>query len=199
MERAPFVKPNRPLLIPGLVVGVGGLLAVALALKVCGSHPVAEPTAPVASFVPAPPARASASSTLDGASSAEVDTGESVGKTLTAPSAPQVYLAAQANTAELHPVGIPLRAIDREILERIAKNDMKRLDDALPGKPYRVQMSRNAADGYIVLVRIDMNRKNVMDERWKLTHDAITREVHHPNDPTDIDKFSLRNGRWVPY
>jgi hypothetical protein len=190
------VKPNRPLLIPGLVIGVGGLLAVAVALKVCGSRPVVEPTSPEASFAPAPPPRASASSTPDGASSAEV---EPHGKSLTAPSVPQTYVAAQSNSADLHPLGIPLRAMDREILERIAKNDIKRLDDALPGKPYRVQMSRNAADGYIVLVRIDMTRKNALDERWKLTHDAVTREVIHANDPSEIDTFALRNGHWVPF
>ena len=153
----------------------------------------------MASFVPAPPPRASASSTPDGASSAEVEPSASIGKTLTAPTSPQIYTAAQANSADLHPVGIPLRAMDRDILERIAKNDMKRLDDVFPGKPYRVQMSRNTSDGYIVLVRIDLSRKNAVDERWKLTHDAITREVMHANDPTEIDTFALRNGHWVPY
>ena len=190
------MKPDRPLLVPGLLVGAGGVLAIALTLKLCSVHPVTEPTSTNASFAPASAASATARAS---ASTAASEPTASAPTAVSAPSTPQIYAAAETPSSEPHPTGAPLRAMDRDILERIAKNDVKRLDDVFPDRPYRVQMTRNMGDGYIILVRIDMHRKNVWDERWRLTHNAITRDLVQPNDPTNVVPFALRNGRWVPF
>jgi hypothetical protein len=177
-----------------LLIGVGSVLVAFFAIKVCGSQPISErvgPASAAASFAPAP-------STSPFTTSAVVAPSGTIPRA-TAPSVAQVYPAATEPPNLPHPIGPKLRPMDHDIFERIEKNDMKRLDDVFPGKPYQVRMYRDAAEGLIYLVEIDLQRSGVWEERWELKKDEVTREVTHVGDRTYVDTFALRSGRWLPF
>jgi hypothetical protein len=111
-----------------------------------------------------------------------------------APATPQKY---ETEMSPKQTLGIPLRPMDKDIFAKIENGDFKNIDDVFPDRPYRVSMVRNALDGYIVIVRVDLNRNGKIDERWRLTKEDVERTVAPADDVKYYDDFTLRIGRWI--
>jgi hypothetical protein len=95
--------------------------------------------------------------------------------------------------------GIPLRAMDRDIIEEIqnAKFDRARMNDLFPDRPYRVRLVGSIAERRIGLVLIDTNRDGKFDERWDLTRTEISRVIHDDAAANGAPvKYTLGHGRW---
>ena len=95
--------------------------------------------------------------------------------------------------------GIPLRPMDRDIIEAIqnASFDRARMNDLFPDRPYRVRLVGSLAERRIGLVMIDLNRDGKFDERWDLTRTEISRVVHDDSATAGAPvKYTLGHGRW---
>lgn len=95
--------------------------------------------------------------------------------------------------------GVPLRPMDIEILEALARGhfDRAQLLDLFPGRPYHVKLIGSPGDGRIDLLAIDLDRNGIWDEQWRLKPETVERRTFDKEGPGI--PFVLRNGRWLPY
>jgi hypothetical protein len=112
------------------------------------------------------------------------------------PPSPQIYPTA---ISSIQKIGMPLRPMDLDIFAMIEKGDVANPQDAFPSQPYRVSIMRDHLSGYVVLVTIDLDRNGRIDERWKLTPDAVERHTSPGPNGTFTDDFALRGGKWLPH
>jgi len=111
---------------------------------------------------------------------------------------PQIY----QTTPGPHPgLGQPLRTLDIDTFDRIARADYQRQEmlDLFPGRPYHVKLVGSFTDRWIDAVMVDVERDGHFDERWDLKPDGVFRRVIGPGQEFDAaTPFMLRNGLWLP-
>jgi hypothetical protein len=97
--------------------------------------------------------------------------------------------------------GVPLRPMDNEIFEAIARNHftVERVLDLFPDRPYHVKLVANLATQRASGVLIDLDRDQKWDERWELRTDGCTRYVLTPQKSNESPKFTLHEGHWIAF
>jgi hypothetical protein len=98
-------------------------------------------------------------------------------------------------------IGVPLRPMDRDIFDAIAKDDFRReqLPDLFPDRPYRVHLTKDFIENRIIVLLIDLDRDGRYDERWQLQPEGVTRYITPATNGPESLPFRLRKGRWVPF
>lgn len=167
-------------------VGAGVLVAIAAVAAWKLTRPSAVNEPPPSTFVPA------SAAPMAPPSAAVEDAGPPPGRTR--PPQPQTYPTA---TSSMQKIGAQLRPMDLDILKVIESGDIGKGQDVFPDRPYKVSMMRDHLTGYVVLVTIDLTRRGVIDERWKLTPTEATRQVADEKGRF-LDDYVLRGGRWMP-
>ena len=93
--------------------------------------------------------------------------------------------------------GMPLRTMDREILDRVAKGiSSAKEKDALPGRSYKVDLYKDDGEPKINRVKIDTKRTGKWDEKWDFKGDEVKRHVAPLGDEHYTEEWRLRGERW---
>lgn len=96
--------------------------------------------------------------------------------------------AAPATTAE----GEPLRPMDREILDRVAKGiSGDKAKDAVPGRPWKVNLYRDPGDAGVSRAKIDLNRNERWEEKWTFESKGGQSVVKRQVAPADDEKYTV--------
>ncbi len=100
--------------------------------------------------------------------------------------------------------GVPLRRLDTQILNTIDRGIAgAKKKDAFPTQAWKANLYKDAGEGGVNRVKIDLDRDERWDEKWTLTWNKETYELKRQISPTDDDRtysveYRLRHGRWVP-
>jgi hypothetical protein len=97
--------------------------------------------------------------------------------------------------------GIPLRPMDRELLE-LAGRDISgdKVKDALKGRSYKVNVYKDAGEARVNRLKVDLDRDDKFDEKWTLSpaRDDIRRQVSPADDDTTYtEEYRLRGEVWI--
>ena len=98
--------------------------------------------------------------------------------------------------------GGALRPMDREILER-ARQPIPgaKVKDALPGRPFKVNLYRDDGHAKVNRLKIDLDRDDKWDEKWTLSEEGGREEVKRQVAPADDENYSaeyrLRADAWA--
>lgn len=95
-----------------------------------------------------------------------------------------------------------LRAMDEEILARVAQNiPGDKVKDAFSGKPYKVNLYKDAGQAGVNRLKIDLNRNEKWEEKWSFSTEGGQRVVKRQVAPNDDEKYTeeyrLDGKRWV--
>jgi hypothetical protein len=97
--------------------------------------------------------------------------------------------------------GIPLRPMDRELLELAARPiSGDKVKDALKGRSYKVNVYKDAGEPRVNRLKVDLDRDDKFDEKWTLSpaRDDIRRQVSPADDDsTYTEEYRLRGEVWV--
>lgn len=162
----------RALLLGAGVAGAGGLIAWRFSARPA-APPLVAPAVPAAPAPPLPGNQAPAKPLL-----------------------PPAQVATDGTAA-----GHPLRAMDQEILGRLATPLRgEKAKDALPGRPYKVNLFQEGGARLPNRVKIDLDRDDRWDEKWSVERDGgtmkIKRQVAPADDERYTDEYRLDAGRW---
>jgi hypothetical protein len=89
----------------------------------------------------------------------------------------------------------PLRPFDKVILAKAGKPDDE-VADATPGKPYRVQLSKEMGSKRLNRAKVDLDRDGKWDETWWMESSIVRRNVSPRDDGNYPDRYRLVNGKW---
>jgi hypothetical protein len=92
-----------------------------------------------------------------------------------------------------------LRPMDEEILAA-AKAGISgdKVKDAIPGRPWKVNMYKDAGQAGVNRLKVDLDRDDKWDEKWTLAADGTVERQVSPadDDRTYSETYTLRDGRW---
>ncbi|MCA9587610.1 MAG: hypothetical protein KC657_19925 [Myxococcales bacterium] len=165
-------KTFRGLLIGGALIG-----GIGIAGGSCMWCIKAEKNAPAPSYVP-PTAKTVPVATITGA----------------------VASATAAPDAPAHGAAQPVRAMDRDVLARIAGPvPGDRIKEAFPGRAYKVSIYKDAGHAKANRVKIDLDRNGKWDEKWTIEDDGTIKRQVAPRDDEDYTiEYRLRGETWEP-
>lgn len=116
--------------------------------------------------------------------------------------APITPPATAKREAEPSAAGVPLRPMDRRILDRAAQNiSGDKVKDAFPGEPWKVNLYRDHGHAQVNRLKLDLDRDEKWDEKWTFEQgdrQEVKRAVAPADDERYTDEFRLREGQWVP-
>ena len=117
----------------------------------------------------------------------------------TTPTTPTTKSADATPSAVLGPGVMPLRDMDRAVLE-LAKvsigGDKKK--DALPGRPYKVNLYQDRGSATPNRAKVDLNRNDKWDEKWTFEPGGkVTRQVAPADDERYTEEWRRDGERWV--
>lgn len=95
------------------------------------------------------------------------------------------------------------RAMDREILERVAQGvEGDKAKDAIRGRPWKVNLYRDAGQARVNRLKIDLDRDEKWDEKWTFAADGdrpvVKRQVSPNDDEAYTLEFVLEGETWRP-
>jgi hypothetical protein len=96
----------------------------------------------------------------------------------------------------------PLREVDRAILE-LARTPLgaDKKKDALPGRPYKVNLYQDAGQKKVNRLKMDLDRDDKWDEKWTFEEKdgkpEVKRQVAPADDEQYTEEYRLHAGRWV--
>ena len=108
---------------------------------------------------------------------------------------------AAAPTSDQHGARVPLRAMDRELLQLVKQGGKPaRVKDAFPKSPYKINLYLEGDQ--LVRAKIDLNRNGKWDEKWTFAQDKGESTVKRQVSPTDDDTsytltYKLAGEAWV--
>ena len=115
------------------------------------------------------------------------------------PTTPTTKSADATPSAALGPGVMPLRDMDRAVLE-LAKTPLggDKKKDALPGRPYKVNLYQDKGSSTPNRAKVDLNRNDKWDEKWTFEPDGkVTRQVAPADDERYTEEWQLAGERWV--
>lgn len=105
---------------------------------------------------------------------------------------------ATAPAVELGAESLPLTEMDRAVLER-ARQDISgdKVKDALGGRPYKVNLYKDAGQARVNRLKIDLDRDEKWDEKWTLeSADQVKRQIAPNDDEQYTLEYRLEGERW---
>lgn len=170
-------KTFRSLVLVGAVFGGGALIWT------LGSREP-KPAEPVPAVEPRPVAAPAAVPEAPGAEAPA-----------TAPPAAENALADPADPDALRPM-------DEEILARVDQNiSGDKAKDAVRGRPWKVNLYRDAGQAGVNRLKVDLNRNEKWDEKWTISSEggvrAVKRQVAPADDESYTVEYRLEGKRWV--
>jgi hypothetical protein len=90
-----------------------------------------------------------------------------------------------------------LRPMDQEILDRVKSGiPGDKLNDAIPGRPWKVNLYKDAGQTGINRLKIDLNRNNKWDEKWSFEGGNVKRQVAPADDESYTERYVLKDSSW---
>jgi hypothetical protein len=82
--------------------------------------------------------------------------------------------------------------MDREILDRVAQGiSGDKAKDAVRGRPWKVNLYRDAGQSRVNRLKIDLDRDEKWDEKWTFTTDGGKDVVKRQVAPNDDEAYTL--------
>lgn len=96
---------------------------------------------------------------------------------------------ATAQTAALPAGAIALRPMDVEILAAAAANiSGDKVKDAIRGRPWKVNLFKDAGQAKVNRLKIDLNRNDKWDEKWSWDPEGLQRQIA----PADDEQYTVQ-------
>lgn len=116
--------------------------------------------------------------------------------------APAAAPTAGGNVPESPSDADALRPMDEEILARVAQNiSGDKAKDAVRGRPWKVNLYRDAGQPGVNRLKIDLNRNEKWDEKWTISSEGgvqtVKRQVAPADDESYTVEYRLEGKRWV--
>ena len=95
------------------------------------------------------------------------------------------------------------RPMDREILARVAQGiSGDKVKDAFRGRPFKVNLYKDAGQSRVNRLKIDLDRDEKWDEKWTFAsdggRDVVKRQVAPNDDEAYTAEFLLAGENWRP-